>query len=114
MSDTTAFAPLYSVTGTNAGTLVGSVTLAATAASQAIQLPGNGSTQQIRVANQSAAWASINFGVFGATPAATVATGLPVAPGAVEVFGVASEVCGATCILASGTGSVTFTRGSGL
>ena len=115
MSDTTAFAPLYTVTGTNAGTLVASVTLAATASSQPVQLPIGSSTNQVQIANQTSSWAYVNFGIFGSTPAATVATSYPVAPGAVVIVGVAQEVTGATCILAAaGTGSVTFTLGDGL
>ena len=114
MSDTTAFAPLYSVTGTNAGTLVASVTLAATASSQPVNLPTGSSTNQVQIANQTTSWAYVNFGIFGSTPAATVAASYPVAPGAVVVVGIASEVSGATCILSTGTGSVTFTLGDGL
>jgi hypothetical protein len=119
MSDITAFAPLYTATGPNAGqagTLIASVTLAATTASQAVVLPPGSSTNQIQIANQTAAWAYMNFGIAGAVVAATVAASYPVAPGAVVVVGVAQEVTGATCILAAGaTGaSVTFTRGNGL
>lgn len=116
MSDITAFAPLYTVTGTNAGTLEASVTLAATTASQAIALPAGASTNQIQIANQTAAWAYVNFGIFGSTPAATVAASYPIAPGGVVVVGVAQEVTGATCILAAGatSASVAFTRGNGL
>ena len=114
MSDITAFAPLYTVTGTNAGTLIPSVTLAATASSQAIQLPSGQGTNQIQIANQGTTWAFVNFGIFGSTPAATVAGSYPVAPGTVRTVGIAAEVTGATCILASSTGSVTFTRGNGL
>jgi hypothetical protein len=115
MSDITAFAPLYTVTGTNPGTLAASVTLAATASSQAVALPIGSSTNQVQIANQTASWAYVNFGIFGSTPAATVAASYPVAPGAVVVVGIAFEVSGATCILAAaGTGSVTFTLGDGL
>jgi hypothetical protein len=116
MSDITAFAPLYSVTGTNAGTLVPSVTLAATTSNQAIAIPAGQGTNQIQIANQTAAWAYVNFGVFGSTPAATVAASYPIAPGGVVVVGIAQEVTGATAILAAGgaTASLTFTRGNGL
>jgi hypothetical protein len=119
MSDITAFAPLYTVTGPNAGqngTLIPSVTLSATTASQAIALPSGTSTNQVQIANQTAAWAYVNFGVQGSVVAATVAASYPVAPGAVVVVGIAQEVTGATCILAAGatSASVTFTRGNGL
>jgi hypothetical protein len=125
MSEVRAFEPLYSPTGpsggtgvaTPQGTLQPSVTLAATAASQATAIfPGSVTNykQQIQIANQAATWAYVNFGVFGNVAAATVATSYPVAPGAVVVVTVDKEVTGATVILASGTGNVTFTRGEGL
>jgi hypothetical protein len=68
---------------------------------------------QIQISNQTASWAYVNFGVFGAVVAATV-NSYPVGPGAVVVVSVAGEVTGASVILATGTGSVTFTRGEGL
>jgi hypothetical protein len=116
MSDITAFAPLYTVTGPNAGTLIASVTLAATTASQAVVLPAGQASNQIRISNQTASWAYVNFGIAGAVVAATVAGSMGIAPGAVEVIGIATEVTGATVILAAGatTASVQFTRGNGL
>lgn len=108
-----AFAPLYTVTGTNAGTLLASVTLAATAASQPIALPAGQGSNQVQITNQSAVWAYVNFGIAGAVPAATAAASYPVGPGLSSIVSVNSEVSGATCILASTTGNVTFTRGSG-
>src|SRR5271154_3105691 len=119
MSDITAFAPVYTVTGPNAaqiGTLLASVSISATASSQAVVLTPAYGFYQIRVANQTASWAYVNFGIAGAVVAATVAASIPIAPGAVEVFGVAVEVTGATVILAAGatTAPVSFTRGNGL
>lgn len=125
MSEIRAFEPLYGPTGpsggpgvaTPQGTLQPSVTLAATAASQATAVfPGTQTNykQQIQIANQATVWAFVNFGVFGNIAAATVAASYPVAPGAVVVVTVDKEVTGATVILASGTGNVTFTRGEGL
>jgi glucose/arabinose dehydrogenase len=125
MSEVRAFEPMYSPTGpsggtgvaTPQGTLQPSVTLAATAASSASAVfPGSipSYKQQIQIANQATVWAFVNFGVFGNIAAATVAASYPVAPGAVVVVTVDKEVSGATVILASGTGNVTFTRGEGL
>lgn len=125
MSEVRAFEPLYIPTGpsggpgisTPQGTLSASVTLAATAASQPTAIfPGvmTNYKQQIQIANQGTTWAFVNFGIFGNIAAATVATSYPVAPGAVVVVTVDKEVTGATVILASGTGNVTFTRGEGL
>lgn len=118
--ETWAFNPLYTNTGNQGapvGTLMASVTLAATAAAQPVVLPGgNATVAQIQIANQTAAWAYVNFGIAGSVTAATVAAGYPVAPGGVVVLTVATEVTGASCILAAGAagGSVTFTRGNGL
>lgn len=116
--ETWAFNPLYSNTG-NAGapvgTLVASTTVAATNAATAGIIPGgNTSGAQVQIANQSAAWAYVNFGIAGAVTAATVAASYPIAPGAVVVLTAAAEVTGVSVILSTGTGSVTFTRGSGL
>jgi hypothetical protein len=73
---------------------------------------------QIQIANTTNGWAYVNFGnlAIGAVTAATVATGYPVAPGAVVVVTVGGDVNGASVILASGAtaGSVIFTRGEGL
>lgn len=125
MSEVRAFEPLYGPTGpvggfgvsTPQGTLFPSVTLAATASSQATAVfPGSTTNykQQIQIANQGTTWAFVNFGIFGNIAAATVAASYPVAPGAVVVVTVDKEVTGATVILASGTGNVTFTRGEGV
>lgn len=117
-----SFYPLYSATGpgnTPAGALFPSVTVAATAASgnstvfPGSEMSGRNQCVQIRVANTSAQWAYVSFGVLGAIAAATVAASYPVGPGAVEVISVDPEVNAAAVILASGTGNVTFTRGSG-
>lgn len=117
--ETWAFNPVYANTGgAFVGTLLASTTVAATTASQSVALPGTntGPARQIQIANQTAAWAYVNFGVAGAVAAATVATSYPVGPGAVVVVTVADEVTGAAVILAAGATSaaVTFTRGNGL
>jgi hypothetical protein len=116
--ETRAIAPLYAPsTGTTAGTLLPSVTVSATTTATASTIfPGTLQNQivQIQIANQSGQWAFVNFGVFGAVVAATVAASYPVGPGAVVTVSVASEVNGASVILGTGTGAVTFTRGEGL
>lgn len=119
MQDTRAFYPLYSPsTGKTAGTLLPSVTVAATAvsATASTAFPGSGNFPQIQIANKSASWAQVNFGnlTTGALTAATVAAGYPVGPGAVVVVSVDKEVNAASVILDSGTGNVVFTRGEGL
>jgi hypothetical protein len=125
MSEVRAFEPLYAPSGPSGGTgvatpqatLLPSVTLAATASNQATAIfPGSVTNykQQIQIANQGTTWAFVNFGVFGNIAAATVAGSYPVGPGAVVVVTVDKEVTGATVILASGTGNITFTRGEGL
>lgn len=121
MSEVRAFEPMYAPTGAgNAqGTLLPSTTIAATVAAAPTTVFAGTMTNykaQIRIANQTSAWAFINFGVFGNIVAATVASSMPVAPGAVEVVTVDKEVTGASVILAAGgtTGNVTFTRGEGV
>jgi hypothetical protein len=118
--ETRAFQPLYTpATGTTAGTLSASTTVAASVANAfttAFAGTLNNQVVQIQIANQTTAWAYVNFGVVGAVAAATIAASYPVAPGAVVVVSVAAEVNGAAVILAAGAtaGSVTFTRGEGL
>jgi hypothetical protein len=120
--ETRAFQPLYTpATGTGAsGSLSASTTIAASTAAATTTAPFSGTANnqvvQIQVANQTSAWCFVNFGVFGAVTAATVAASYPVAPGAVVVVSVAAEVNSASVILAAGgtAGSVTFTRGEGL
>jgi hypothetical protein len=118
MEDTRPFAPLYGPsTGTTAGGLRTSTTVAGTTSAVASTAfyggPGAG-FDQIQIANTSASWAYVNFGVVGVLAAATVAASYPVAPGAVVVVTVAAEVNGASVILSTGTGNVIFTIGSGL
>jgi hypothetical protein len=130
MQDTQAFAPFYKrsvQTGTpntsQNGTLLPSVTVAASVAAAASTVfPGTDSNDsiQIQISNTTTAWAYVNFGVLlgGLTvPAATVATGYPVAPGAVVAVTVDKEVNAASVILgAASTGGTTvvFTRGAGV
>jgi hypothetical protein len=124
MSEVRAFAPLYTPNQGNAvGTLAPSTTVAATNASATPSTAFSGNSQsanyqqQIQIANTTTAWAYVNFGVLSASQAvtaATVATGYPVAPGAVVVVTVDKEVNAASVILATGTGNVVFSRGEGL
>jgi hypothetical protein len=116
-----AFAPAYSpTTNVTTGTLVPSLTINATTSSSTGSLPnipsvGYSDQVQIQVANTSFSWAYINFGITsGLVPAATVAAGYPVGPGAVIVLSVNSEVTGVAVILSSGTGNVIFSRGAGI
>jgi hypothetical protein len=118
--ETWPFQPLYTNSGNAgaapAGTLVASVTVAASTSAAAGVLPGsNFSVKQIEITNQTNGWAFCNFGVQGVVTAATVAAGYPVAPGSDKVITIADEVTGVSVILASGatSGNVTFTRGSG-
>lgn len=122
MNDTRAFFPLYLRSSQNPnvnGSLAPSTTVAATDAgvlSTAFYGVTDNNFVQIQIANTTTSWAYVNFGVFGAVTAATVATGYPVAPGSVVVVSVDPEVSGASVILgtAAATGSVIFTRGEGL
>ncbi len=119
MAQTWAFNPLYKRTAQGGvapfGTLIASVTVAASTSATAGVLP-NTSTNQIQIANQTTAWAYVNFGLAGNVTAATAASSYPVAPGAVVVVTVDDEVNGCSVILAAGgtSGSVTFTAGNGL
>jgi hypothetical protein len=127
MQDTQAFAPLYKTSdpvNSQTGTLLTSVTVAATNASATASgvFPGgqNPSATQVQIANKTSAWAHVNFGVVasGSTvTAATVAASYPVGPGAVVVVTVAPEVNAASVILdaaPAGSTSVIFTRGGGV
>lgn len=127
MQETRAFAPLYiksapSPTGGTAqqGALALAVTVVAvitTNVNSAI-LPGTTSNNvcQFRVANKTAAWVHVSFGVFGNVPAATV-NHPAVGPNSVEIFTVDPEVNGAAIFadIAPGTNtSVMFSRGGGI
>lgn len=116
--ETRAFAPLYTpASGQTPGSLISSVTVAGAATATASTVfPGTLNNQfvQIQIANQTTSWAYVNFGVFGSVTPATVAASYPVAPGAVVVVSVANEVTGASVILGTGTGNITFTRGEGI
>ena len=123
MYDTQAFAPLYAPNaGSVAGGLTASVTITGSnAAAASASLPGkpmqNGLCQ-MQIANKTSAWAHVNFGQSTANiPAATVAASYPVAPGAVVIVSVNSEVAAASVILDAAPGSATaviFTRGAGV
>lgn len=118
MSEAIAFGPQYSPsTGTTQGSLLPSTTVSATASAVAsTRFSGTNwsGKRQLQVSNTSTVFAYINFGNIdkGAVTAATVAASWPVAPGTVIVT-VDSEINAASVILASGTGTVVFTRGDG-
>jgi hypothetical protein len=120
MSDTRSFFPLYGpASGTGTGSLYSSVTVAASAthaASAQLGVAGSG-FYQMQIANTTTAWAYVQFGAFGSVASSTVATGYPVAPGAVVVVSVQPEVTGADVILGAAPGTATgviFTRGEGI
>jgi hypothetical protein len=119
MYDIRPFAPLYEVnSGSGPGTLIASVTISASGTAASAALPGNtgglNNFNQVQIANTTTAWAYVNFGRSTTEiPAATVAASYPVAPGGVVVVTVTDEVCAASVILGSSTGSVIFTRGAG-
>jgi len=117
--ETRPFCPLYGpTTGAGQGTLFASVSVSGITASATASAPFPGSAQnqfvQIRVSNTSTSWGYINFGLNSNLAAATVATGLPIAPGSVEVFSVSPEVNSASVIMGTAAGTVIFTRGEGM
>lgn len=105
---------------TVAGTLAPSVTaVAAITAAPSPQFPGTDKNTyvQIQIANKTSVWVHVNFGVFGAVVAATLAAGYPVGPGTVVVVSVDPEVSGASVIsdgAPAASTSVVFTRGEGI
>ena len=107
---------------TTAGTLSPSTTVAAVdTATASAKFAGTNDNNyvQIQIANNTtltASWAYVNFGVFGNITPATVATGYPVAPGAVVVVSVDKEVTGASVIMGTSgaTANIIFTRGEGI
>jgi hypothetical protein len=125
MQDTQAFAPAYrhSANGsTQEGTLLDSVTVAATngSATAGDMMPvtaQNGGQVQLQIANLTSVWVFVNWGRKGVVVAATVAASYPVAPGSVVVVSVDSEVNAVSVIslaAPASTTSVIFTRGVGL
>ena len=117
--ETRPFCPLYGpTTGSGQGTLYASVSVSGLTGSATASTPFPGSSQnqfvQIRVANLSSGWGYVNFGLNTNLAAATVATGLPIAPGSVEVFSVSPEVNAASVIMGTAAGTVIFTRGEGM
>ncbi len=120
MNDTRSFFPLYAPSvGTTGGKLLSSVTVTASAthAASAQLAPGNGGFYQLQIANTTTQWAYVQLGLFGSVTASTVATGYPVAPGAVVVISISPEVTGADVILGGAPGAATgviFTLGEGI
>lgn len=120
MYDTKPFSPLYGPnSGAAAGSFLPSVTIAATTAAASAALPGNvtgnSDLNQIQIANTTTGWAYVNVGRNTTEiVAATVASSYPVAPGAIKVITVNSEVAAVSVILGTGTGGVIFTRGAGV
>lgn len=87
----------------------GTATLAAGTSTTSIALVGGGDS--VVVTNTAAALAYVRFGA-DHTVAATNAD-MPVQPGARVILGVNALISNAAAVLASGSGSVLFTRGHG-
>lgn len=129
-NETRSFYPMYlrssetAVAGgpstVNAGTLSPSVTATAGIAASASPIfPGTDRNNyvQIQIANKTSVWVHVNFGVFGAVVAATLAAGYPIGPGSVVVVSVDPEVTGASVIsdgAPAAATAVVFTRGEGI
>jgi len=88
------------------------VNISGTTSTANVALTAGIAGKQVRVYNAAAVAAFITFG--DSTITATLAAGTPVAPGAVEVFGLPGLITYAAAILPSSTGSVYFTVGSGI
>lgn len=85
--------------------------ISGTTTSAAASLPGTaGGGQSVRVFNSGT---TIAFVRWAATSPTAVATDIPIAPGATEVFSLPVDAAFVAAILASGTGSIYFTRGAG-
>ena len=126
MQDTKSFGPLYiryNPTGPVQSGFAPSVTVATnqSTATASTTIPGAGpGFNQLQIANTTSAWAYVNVGVLlggrTVTPA-TVAASYPVAPGAVVVISVHSEVNAVSVIsdaAPSASTSVIITRGEGI
>lgn len=128
MNEQRSFYPLYTQTQyvsgvASGGSLQPSVTVAATDASATASTKLTGTNDnnyvQLRISNVSTtltSWAYVNLGQFGAVTAATVATGLPIAPNTSVTISVDPEITGASVILgtAASAANVIFTRGEGV
>lgn len=99
--DVNAFQPNGSTVSLTAGTSTGSVALT-----------GGGSGSNVRVYNSGTVVAFVNFGT--STVTAAVASGMPIAPGAVEMFTLPQSVTHAAAITAAGTPVLYFTTGQGI
>lgn len=100
MATTELFSPS---TGTN------TVNIAATTSTGLVPLAGAGSTIRIAVVGEQDAF--INFG--GSTVTVSTTNGIPVFVGSPELFALKPGQTHAAAITASGTTSVSFTRGEG-
>jgi hypothetical protein len=87
--------------------------ISVSASSQALNLERG---DQVRVMNNGSATVWIRFGASGVT--VTAANGMPIPPGAIEVFSVPMNLVNAdvyvAAIAAGATGSIYFTPGDGL
>lgn len=126
MHDTRAFAPIYIQSNPvllQVGDCYLSTTVAASngvaVASAAFAGNNENNFVQLRIANKTSVWVHVNFGVLLGGQAVRPATlnDMPIAPGAVEIVTVNSEV-NAASVFADGapsaSTSVIFTRGDGV
>ncbi len=86
-------------------------TLAASTSNAQVAIPG--SAPAVRVFNSTSVVVFIQFNMTSGV-VASVASSLPIAPGAVEVFAIAPNTAYVSAITAAGAGDVYITRGDGL
>jgi hypothetical protein len=75
---------------------------------------GTDPVDQVRVMNNGTATAWIKFGNSSGTVTATTAAGIPIGPGAAEVFTTPANADTVAVIAAGSTGKIYFTPGAGL
>lgn len=126
MSETRAFAPLYTKSNPasgQVGQLQPSVTVAASnavaVASTAFPGTADNNFRQIQIANKTDVWVHVNFGILlgGLTVRAATINDYPVGPGTAVVVTVDPEVNAASVFAngaPTGSTSVVFTRGVGI
>jgi Na+/serine symporter len=99
--DTPVFRPQGATVNLAVTTTTGSVALTASA----------NSSKEVRLYNRGTVEVFVTFGA--STVTATTTTSMPLAPGAAEVFGVASDETHVAAITASGTATLYATTGRG-
>lgn len=99
------FRPISSTVNIAAGTTTGNVAIT----SSGTPSPA---TSEVRFYNSGTVPVFVNFGGSGVT--ATLAAGMPIAPGATEAFGMEASQTHVAAITASGTATLYITTGDGL